>query len=72
MAKTKDTHGSRIVAQMRRRALTYMEMLDLCISTCPWRRVTEYLHSQPGFALVKTKKTWRGQELTAWKVIKAK
>jgi hypothetical protein len=37
------TQGRRIIAHLKRRPMTYMQMLMLGISTCPQKRVTETL-----------------------------
>ena len=48
------TQAERIFTHLRRKAMTYGEMLDLHVSTSPWRRVSEGLHHlKPGEKLVK-------------------
>lgn len=68
----KRTQGQRLLAHLKRKPHTYLEMLMLGISTCPWRRVREALRGHPELSLAKTRKTVNGQELVAWRVIKSK
>ena len=37
------TQGRLIIEAIKKRPLTYMGMLKLGVSTCPWRRVSECL-----------------------------
>jgi hypothetical protein len=40
-AAMKNTQAARLAVHLRRKAMTYGEMLGLGVSTCPWRRLTE-------------------------------
>lgn len=42
---TKLSQGRRLIALLKRRPMTYMQMLALGVSTSPWRRVAEGLHT---------------------------
>ncbi len=59
--------GRRLIALLKRRGMTYMEMLSTGISTCPQKRVRECLHTNE--MLLKTKNS-RG--LVVWHVVRAK
>jgi len=39
----KQTQGQRLIAQLKRRWMTYGDMLELRISTSPWKRAQEAL-----------------------------
>ena len=65
------TQGACITVALMKRAMTYGDMLALGISTCPHKRVMEYLDRVPGLVLVKTEKKVGDRKLTAWKVKKA-
>lgn len=39
----KQTQGRQLIALLKRRAYTTMEMLRTGISTCPWKRIDESL-----------------------------
>lgn len=41
---TTKTQAERIFVHLRRRPHTYMEMVALGISSCPWKRIKEYAH----------------------------
>lgn len=58
------TQGRRLIAHLRRKPHTYMDMLRYGLSVCPWRRVQESLKADE--RLVKSKNQ-RG--LTTWRVI---
>jgi hypothetical protein len=62
---TKNTQGRRLIAILKRRPHTYLEMQRLGISTSPQKRVMECLadHEQ----VVKAKR----EGLTTWRVIAA-
>ncbi len=64
--KKKLCQGRRLIALLKRKRMTYMEMLDTRISLSPWRRVTECLadHEQ----VIKAVDS-RG--LMTWRVIAA-
>lgn len=47
------TQGACIVARLLKRPHTYGQMLALGVSTCPHKRVAEYLRGHAGLALVK-------------------
>ena len=50
----KQTQGRKLISALKRRGMTTLEMLQLGISVCPWRRVTESL--KEGEQLIKSKK----------------
>lgn len=50
----KQTQGRKLIFALKRRGMTTLEMLQLGISVCPWRRVTEAL--KEGEQLIKSKK----------------
>lgn len=67
---SKTTQGRTVIEALKRRPMTYMEMLALGVSTSPWRRCAEAL--QPGEKLVKGKRYIQpGQYLTTWSVKRA-
>lgn len=59
------TQGRRLIEACKRRPRTYMELLALGISVCPWKRIRESLGADE--AIVKGK---RG-ELVTWAVKRA-
>lgn len=44
------TQAARLVAAIRRKAMTYLELEDLKVSSCPWKRLSEsgHRHLKPG------------------------
>ena len=46
------TQGRRLINILKKRRMTYLEMLLLGISVCPWKRIREQL--QDGETLVKS------------------
>jgi hypothetical protein len=67
MANKYATQGRLLIAALKRKPHTYMDMLRHGISVSPWKRIAESLG--PTEALVKEKNR-RG--LTTWRVIAAK
>jgi hypothetical protein len=65
------TQGACIVAALKRKPHTYMEMHDLGLSTSPQKRVVEFLQFHPELKLQKGKRAYGAQELVTWKVVKA-
>ena len=67
----KRTQGRQLIDALRRRPMTYMEMLALGVSTCPHKRVRESLAADE--VLVKQKR-WMGgtRYLVTWFVSRAK
>ena len=66
--KANPSQGRRLISLLKRRALTYREMLQASESVCPWKRVDESLgHDE---RLVKGKRgdwtTWRVVAATRW------
>lgn len=52
---TKDqTQGRRLIALLKKRGMTTMQLQQAWISTCPWKRVVEQL--KPNEQLLKTKR----------------
>jgi hypothetical protein len=64
------TQGQIIVRALRRRSMTYMEMMQLGVSVCPWKRVGEALRLDPALRLVKGKRKQGGLELVTWRIVK--
>lgn len=65
------TQGMRLVRALKRKPHTYMEMLMLGVSVCPWKRLRETLRHMPGVELVKGTNragltTWRVVTATRW------
>lgn len=64
----KQTQGRKLIAALKRRQMTYREMLQACESCSPWRRIAECL--KPDEQLVKGKRgewtTWRVVSATRW------
>jgi hypothetical protein len=65
--KPKKTQGQRIAAALRRRPLSYMQMLALGISLCPWKRCRESL--QPDESI---RKGVNCDGLTTWAIVRNK
>jgi hypothetical protein len=65
------TQGACIVAALKRRPHTYLEMHDLGLSTSPQKRVAEFLSLHPELRLQKGKRAYGSQELVTWRVVKA-
>lgn len=59
----KETQGRRLIAMLKRRGMTTMDLLQTGISVAPWKRIAESL--QEGERLLK-KKDCRG--LTVYRV----
>lgn len=64
--KPTPTQGRRLIALLKRRGMTHMQMLSLGISTSPWKRVDESL--LPTEVVSKTKNC---DGLTVWRVVQA-
>lgn len=47
-----ETQGRRLINVLKRKRMTYLEMMLLGISTCPWKRIREQLRE--GELLVKS------------------
>ncbi len=64
----KETQGRRLIAALKRKPMTSMELQMLGISTCWWKRVQESLG--PNERLIKgTKHLLNGKPLTNYKII---
>lgn len=61
------TQGRELIARLKRKPHTYLDMLGYCVSTSPWKRVAECL--RPGEQLVKGRKLAGGRHLTTWRVV---
>lgn len=70
MANRYATQGALIVEQLKRRPLTYAEMLALGVSSCPWRRVDEWLSRTLEWQLRKGTKAVGRRVLTTWRVVR--
>jgi len=65
----KTTQAQRLYAALRRRGYTYLELLQLGVSTSPWRRLSESPHHlKPGERLERKK---NAQGLTVLRVTRA-
>jgi hypothetical protein len=58
------TQGRLIIEQLKRRPMTYMQMLALGVSVCPWKRVKETISLMPGWDIsygqdTRGRLTWR-------------
>lgn len=58
------TQGRRLISILKRREMTYMQMLLLGYSVCPWKRIAESLRH--GETLVKRT---NGKGRIAWRVV---
>lgn len=58
------TQGRRLISILKRREMTYMQMLLLGYSVCPWKRIAESLHA--GETLVKRT---NGKGRITWRVV---
>jgi hypothetical protein len=68
--KMKLSQGRRLIAHLRRKPHTYLEMQSLGISTSPQKRVVEALRENE--QIVKGKRHMGGSRyLTTWRVIAA-
>lgn len=62
--KPKPQQGRRLIALLKRKPMTYAQMLATGISLCPWKRVQECL-SEPKEQLIKATNR---DGLTVWYV----
>lgn len=62
----KATQGRRLIMLLKRKALTYREMLMASESCSPWRRVDECLADDEQIVKGENAKGW-----TTWRVVKA-
>ena len=61
------TQGARLASVLKRRAHTYLEMQELCISTSPQKRVAEWLYHNEGWMLHKGKR----DGLVTWAIVRS-
>jgi len=54
MTKDKQTQGRRLIALLKRRGMTTLELQNTWLSACPWKRIVEQL--KPNEKLLKTKR----------------
>lgn len=52
----KQTQGRRLIAMLKRRGMTTMDMLRTEISVSPWRRITESLKEDERLVKAKNKR----------------
>lgn len=64
----KPTQGDILAQALKREPMTYLEMLSLCVSTAPWKRIGEWLDSHDSWKLVKGQR--RG--LVTWRIVRAR
>lgn len=62
------TQGALIVAALKRRPHTYVQMHGLAVSTAPQKRVAEWLGRHPEWALEKGKNVF-GR--VTWRIVRA-
>ena len=64
----KQTQGRRLISILKRKAMTYLEMQALCISTSPQKRVVEGLRDDERIVKGMRGKwvTWRVVGATKW------
>lgn len=60
------TQGRALIALLKRRAMTYRDMLAASPSCSPWKRVTESLAEDEAVVTGTNAKGW-----TTWRVVKA-
>lgn len=60
------TQGRRLIMLLKRKAMTYREMLMASESCSPWRRVSETLADDEQIVTGTNQKGW-----TTWRVVKA-
>lgn len=56
------TQGRELISRLKRQPMTYMEMLRLGLSVCPWKRVAESLKPSERIKKGRDKRnriTWR-------------
>jgi hypothetical protein len=63
------TQGRVIIEQLKRRPMTYMQMLALGVSVCPWKRVQESIGAAEGWRLDTSGRNRQG--LVTWRVVRA-
>lgn len=61
------TQGRTLIAALRKRPHTYLDMLAHCVSTSPWKRIAETL--RPTEKLVKGTRRVGDRYLTTWRVV---
>ena len=69
MSKGHQRQGRRIIAALKRKPHTYMQMIALGVSSCPWRRAQECLSPTEQIHKAKNKAgliTWRVCYATKW------
>ncbi len=62
------TQGRRLIAILKRRGMTMMDLIQTGISVCPWKRIAESL--KPGERLDNTRKNGRG--LIVYRVVRSR
>ena len=62
------TQGRRLIAILKRRGMTMMDLIQTGISVCPWKRIAESL--KPGERLDNTRKNGRG--LIVYRVVQVR
>lgn len=62
------TQGRRLIAILKRRGMTMMDLIQTGISVCPWKRIAESL--KPGERLDNTRKNSRG--LIVYRVVQVR
>ena len=62
------TQGRRLIAILKRRGMTMMDLIQTGISVCPWKRIAESL--KPGERLDNTRKNGRG--LIVYRVVRTR
>lgn len=65
------TQAEKLVAELRKRPMTYGDLLALRVSTSPWKRLSEaaHLYLRPHESLTRFKRERDG--LTVFKIVRA-
>ena len=68
----KMTQGAQLAREIMNRPKTTMELLSLCISTCPWKRLREFemLHKDEYRLDIGKRYIGGSKYLTTWRVVR--
>jgi len=72
--KQRSTQYARLIAALRRKAHTTMELIDAAGTVCPWKRLKEaiqYGYVRPGETVVEGTRCVNGKTLKTWRIVKA-
>lgn len=65
------TQGRCVVEALKKRQMTYGDMLALGVCNSPWKRASEWLDRHPDHKLLKGSRQVGDRWLTTWRVVKA-